>query len=128
MTVGLAWSKFSFPSFVKCLQSLPNIHTLEIGRLDGFDPTPLKNALKGVRLPQVKTLILPPSAYPLLQHYHGVEDVVCVVKYQNMSPDGFLRSLTSNRDSKVKRLAIPLDMWANPSRECLALYNSHCEG
>ena len=117
MTVDLVWSKSTFHPFVRCIQSLPNLQTLEIGWVDDFVTTPLKHALRGVKLPQIKTLILPPSAYPLLQHCHDVEDVVCVAGYQTISPGGLLRSLTSNRDSKVKRLAIPLIMWANPSRK-----------
>ena len=115
MTVGLAWSRSNFPPFVRCLQSLPNLHTLEIGRADNFSPTPLKSALKGVKLPQIRTLILPPFAYPLLQHCSEVEDVVCVVNFQTVSSDEFLGSLASNQDSKVMRLAIPLVMWTNPS-------------
>ena len=31
--------------------------------------------------------------------------------------DAILGSLASNRDSKIKRLAIPLVSWANPSRK-----------
>ena len=113
MTVhlGLGWST-SFP-FVKCLKSLPNLHTLEIGWVEYSVTTLLKDALKGVKLPQIKTLILPPPAHPLLQHCCNVEDVVCVVGCETKSSDGFLRSLTSKRDSKVKRLAIPLVLWPN---------------
>ena len=74
----------------------------------------------GVELPQVKTLILPLAAYPLLQHCPNIEDVVCVAEYgSNTSSDGVLGSLASNQDSKVKRLAIPLVSWGNPSRKRL---------
>ena len=102
------------PSFVKCLESLPNLHTLEIW---GTTTPSLKKTLKGIKLPQIKTLIIPPTAHPLLRHCHNVEDVVCVVKDNSMAPDSFLGSLASNRDSKVKRLAIPLDLWTDPSRK-----------
>ena len=106
-----------FPPFVKCLQSLPHLRTLEMGWVDALVTAPLKSALKGVKLPQIRTLILPPAAYPLLRHCRDVEDVVCVVRCQTTFPDGLLRSLASNRNSKVKRLAIPLVMWPNPSRK-----------
>ena len=43
---------------------------------------------------------------------------MCVVGCENVPPSkGFLRSLASNRNSKVKRLAIPLVLWPNPSRK-----------
>ena len=79
MTVYLAWNESSIPLFVKCLESLQNLHTLEIGRTTDFSPTLLEDALTGVTLPQIKTLVMPPIVHPLLQHCHDVEDVVCVV-------------------------------------------------
>ena len=117
MTVDLAWSSSSFLPFVKCLQSLPNLHTLEIGRVENFATTLLEKSLKGIKLLQIKTLILPLAAHPLVQHCRDVEDVVCVVEHPKLSPDGFLGSLASSRDSKIKRLAIPLVLWPNPSRK-----------
>jgi hypothetical protein len=111
--------KSTVPSFVKCLESLPNLHTLEIPFADERITDQLANALKLIKLPQIKTLIIPPATHPLLRHCHGVEDLVCVVRYARPSTpsDGILSSLASNRDSKVKRLAIPLVSWANPSRK-----------
>ena len=117
MTVDLAGNASTFPPFVRCLQSLPNLHTLEIGRVDYFDTIALGNALKDVKLPQIKTLILPPTAHPLLQHCRNVEDVVCAARDGTASSNEVLRSLASTQDSKVKRLAIPLVMWANLSRK-----------
>ena len=116
MTVHLPYQRnepFSH-LFFKCLQSLPNLHTLEVALAEGAEntaTTPLKKALRRVKLPQVKTLIIPPAAHPLLQHCCGVEDIVCMNMYKTRSPDGFLRSLAPNRDSKIKRLAIPLTLW-----------------
>lgn len=117
MTVDLAWNRSGFPTFVECLQALPNLHTLEIDRVDNFAANPLEEALTGVKLPQIKTLILPPTAHPLLQHCRYVEELVCMVRYQTASPDEFLKSLASKRDSRVARLAIPLVTWADPSRK-----------
>ena len=117
MTVDITWNWSCFSPFVKCLQSLPNLHTLEIGWVDNFATTQLKYTLMSVELPQIKTLFLPSAAYPLLQHCCNVEDVVCVARDRDTSPDGFLRSLPSKRDSKVKQLAIPLVGWDDPSRK-----------
>ena len=115
--MNLPWDNSVFPPFVRCLGSLPNLHTLGMGRMDDFNTTSLKDALGGVKLPQIKSLVLPPPAHPLLRHCRDVEDVVCIVRYKTTSPNGFLRSLESNDRSKVKRLAIPLVIWANPSRK-----------
>jgi len=117
MTVDLSWKDSTIPLFVRCLESLPNLHTLEILRAGGPATSPLKDALRRVKLPQIKTLILPPAAHPLLRHCSGVEDVVCVVRYGTISSDEFLGSFESNQESKVKRLVIPLVLWVNPSRK-----------
>ena len=98
MAVHLTRDESTFPPFVKCLKSLSNLHTLEVGWADDFITTPLENALKGVKLPQIKALILFPTAHPLLQHCRNVEDVACVLGYQNKSPDVFLQSLASIQD------------------------------
>jgi len=111
------WNHFAFPEFIQCLGSLPNLHTLEIARAHSRITTPLANALKRVNLPQIKTLILPPAAHPLLRHCHNVEDVVYVVGDEIIPSDEFLMSLASNLDSKVKRLVIPLILWGDPSRK-----------
>ena len=118
MTIYLAQTRFTFPSFVKCLESLPNLHTLLIACVEDSITTPLKKALRGVKLPQIKTLFLPPAAHPLLKHCPNVEEVFCTFyRYENVPSDGFLRSLASNRKSKVKRLAIPLVLWPSASRK-----------
>jgi len=104
--------------FVRCLSFFPNLHTLEIGSLDyGPHPILLKKALGSIKLPQIKTLVIPVSAHPLLKHCRNVEDVVWVVAGSPITSDEFLRSLTSNRGSTVKRLTIPLVLPGNPSRK-----------
>ena len=102
--------------FVKFLESLPNLHTLEICG-DQFMTTSLKKSLKRVKLPQIKTLILPPNAHPILRHCRNVEDVVYMVRDRTWPSNEFLESLVSNQNSKIKRLAIPLILWPNPSRK-----------
>jgi hypothetical protein len=113
------WSDSAVPLFVKCLESLPNLHTLEVPWGNTHITGPLVHALNCIALPQIKTLIIPPAAYPLLRHCHNVEDFVCVVRHApTPTPsNGILSSLASNRDLKIKRLAIPLVSWANPSRK-----------
>ena len=105
--------------FIKCLESLPNLHTLEMGWMDDSITAPLGKALKGVELPQIKALLIPRPAYPLLQHCRDVEEVVCIYVTEDKHPssDVFLESLASNPNSKVKQLAIPLGPRPNPSRE-----------
>ena len=117
MRVHLPGDESAFPSFIKCLKSLPNLHTLEIGRIAGFSSTSLQRTLQGIKLPQIKTLILPPAAYPLLQPCWNVEDVACVVGYHEILFDMFFRSLASNRYLRVKRLVIPLVLRDDTSRK-----------
>ena len=116
LTLNLTQGKPTFPPFVKCLKSLPNLHTLKIGWMASFETLPLENALDGVELPQIKTLILPPAAHPLLQHCCDVEDVVCMIRYETAASYGFIKSFESIRDSKIKRLAIPLFTWIHLPR------------
>ena len=113
----LPWYGVNYYPFITCLESLPNLHTLEIKWTNQCIAPPLNNALENVKLPQIKNLILPPVAHPLLRHCCNVEDVACVVRYETIPPEGFLGSLASNPDSKIERLAIPLVLWADPSRK-----------
>ena len=105
------------PLFVKCLWSLPNLHTLEVSWGNMRITGPLEKAPEHIELPRINSLVIPPATHPLLRHCHGVEDLVRVVRYPPTSTlsDGILSSLGSNRDSKVKRLAISLVSWANLS-------------
>ena len=117
--MSVSWAWLTSPPFAKCLESFPNLHTLLIGCVGDWIATPTQDVLKGVELPQIKTLILPPAVHPLLQHCPNVEEVFCAFyRYDEILPsDGFLKSLASNRESKVKRLAIPLVLWPNASRK-----------
>jgi len=117
MTVGFLWHG-AVPMFVKCLESLPNLHTLEIGMLNYHPRTSnLRNAIKDVKFPQIKALILPPTAHPFLKHCPNVEDVDWVMRDRTMTSDEFLGSVASIRGSNVKRLAIPLIVPGSPSRK-----------
>ena len=90
---------------------------LEIAWVGSVITASLKKVLKRVKLLRIKTLILPPTPHPLLRHCHNVEDIVCVVGGGAIISDVFLGSIESNRDSKIKRLAIPLTLRPSPSRK-----------
>ena len=117
MTMRSIWD-VAVPMFITCLESLPNLHTLEIGFVDYYPRAPLlENVLKGVKLPQITTLILPPAAHPLLRCCPNVEDVDWVIGDETVTSDEFLGSLASIRRSRIKRLAIPLISQGYPSRK-----------
>ena len=113
------WNNTTFPKFIKCLQSLLNLHTLETGHREvDYYPTPLlRNVVGHVELPQIKVLILSPTAYPLLGQCRNAEDVVYVSMGGATLFDEFCESLVSNQDSRVKRLTIPVISCDNPSRK-----------
>ena len=69
------------------------------------------------KLPQIKTLIIPESAYPLLKHRPNVEDVVWAIIDKPITSDKFLRALPPSFRSKVKRLTIPLVLPCNQCRK-----------
>ena len=117
MTLAFSQPWSIFDSFVKCLESLPNLHTLEIRQMDNPSTISLQSALEGAKLPHIKSLTLPPAAYPLLQHCHNVEDVTWVTGYHEESSDQLLRYLVSNQHPRVKRLVVPLVMRGDPSRK-----------
>jgi len=125
MTLSSLWNVAKFPLFVKCLKSLPNLHTLAIGWSDNYITNSLQNALKRCKFPQIKALILPPSAHPLLKHCRNAEDVDCVVsdlRIPSKKLHGFLGSI---RGSKVKRLAIPLVSYCDASSKSSATLRHH---
>ena len=112
---------------VRCLSLLQNLHTLEIGSsYYGFDTTLLEKALGRMILPQMKTLIMPESAHPLLKHCPNVEDVVWVIEARfRVTSDEFLESLTSNSNSKVERLTVPLILPDDSSRKQSSALSCH---
>ena len=117
MTVRYLWYEV-VPTFFKCIKSLPNLHTLEIGMVNYFPrPGDFRGAIKRVTLLQIKSLILPPNAHPLVKHCPSVEDVDWVVRDCIMASNDFPRCLESIRGSKIKRLGIPLILPGDPSRK-----------
>jgi len=103
MTLDLPLYGPTFLLFAECLESLPNLHTLEVVQGDGGMTTPLKNAFKRVKLPQIGALMLPVAAYPLLKRCGNVEDVTLRRNGASVPSKKFIGALASIRSSKVKR-------------------------
>jgi len=108
MTLDSLWQVAEFPLFVECLESLPNLHTLAIGWSDDYITDSLKDVLKRRKFPQIKALILPPSAYPLLKSCCNAKDVDCVVGDRPIYFKKLPEFLASIQGSNVKQLATPL--------------------
>ncbi|KAG9082246.1 hypothetical protein FS749_007007 [Ceratobasidium sp. UAMH 11750] len=65
------------PPFVKLLQSLPNVHTLEVSHTHSAMTTALKEAFKGSSFPSIRTVIMPTCAHEVLRCCPGIRDVTC---------------------------------------------------
>lgn len=89
-------------TFVRCLAVLPNLHTLEVISMGTHYSKHLRNALSGVELPQIRTLILPSMAHSLLRHCPNVDDLTCTP----FRPDeDFVESLARGQQ-KLRRFAV----------------------
>lgn len=104
MTVDLACDGTDtiFDTFVKCVTVLPNLHTLEVISMGTHYSEPLCRALDGIKLPQIKTLILPSMAHCLLRHCPNVDDLTCTPFRPN---ENFIRSLIVGQQ-KLRRFAV----------------------
>lgn len=94
--------------FAECLTALPNLHTLEISSMwedeiaQSF-ATALGERKPKLQLQQVQTLILPPSAHPLLRYCPNVEDLTCCT----MKPDiGFVGSLAAGGPDRITKFSV----------------------
>jgi len=67
------------PAFANCLQSLPNLHTLELCHVHQEMTTKLKQAFEGKKIPSIRTVVLPTTAHHILRSCPNVEDVTCNV-------------------------------------------------
>ena len=66
------------PACVQAIEALPNLHTLQIVRMDHKMSTLLKNALKGHTFPQIRTISLPSRAHHILRRCPEVRKVICI--------------------------------------------------
>lgn len=65
------------PAFVKCLEHLPNLHTLQFLHVHSQMTTMLKTHFEGHTFPQVRTIILPSCAHNILRSCPELTSVTC---------------------------------------------------
>ena len=104
MTIDLACdgTEGIFNTFISCLAALPNLHTLEVISMGTHYSDPLREALIGVKIPQIRTLILPSMAHYLLRHCPNVDDLTCTPFRPN---EEFIQSLIAGKQ-KLRRFAV----------------------
>lgn len=66
------------PPFVKLLQSLPNLHTIQVPHAHSAITGALKGAFEGSSFPSVRTVIMPTCAHEILRCCPGTRDVTCI--------------------------------------------------
>ncbi|KAG9090901.1 hypothetical protein FRC07_011987, partial [Ceratobasidium sp. 392] len=59
------------------LQSLPNVHTIQIPHAHSAMTTALKDAFKGSSFPSVRTVVMPNCAHEILRCCPEVESITC---------------------------------------------------
>jgi hypothetical protein len=64
-------------TFANCLQSLPNLHTLQIASVNGNLATAIKTAFNGRRFLKIHTITLPVIAHHILRSCPQVRNVAC---------------------------------------------------
>jgi len=65
------------PPFIRCLESLPNLHTLQLVHVHSEMTTTLKEAFEGHTFPRIRNVILPSCAHNILRCCPEVRQVVC---------------------------------------------------
>lgn len=66
------------PALIQALNSLPNLHTLQITGVHRKMSTALKTAFDGHVFPQIRTVILPSEAHNILRCCPETRKVVCI--------------------------------------------------
>ncbi|KIM83338.1 hypothetical protein PILCRDRAFT_819586 [Piloderma croceum F 1598] len=93
----------ALPAFAKCLQSLPNLHTLQIAGVYGQIATAIKTVFKGYCFSKIRTVILPPIAHHILGSCPQITDITCTGYLENY----FIRTI-ARRCKMVEALDIPI--------------------
>jgi hypothetical protein len=88
------------PACSRAIEALPNLHTLQIIRMDYQMSTLLKNALKGYIFPQVRTISLPTRAHHILRCCPEVRKVICITRMDSKT----LVSAIAKRCKKVEEV------------------------
>lgn len=87
------------PSFARCLEALPNAHTLQVLRAHTQMTTHLKNAFEGRSFPAIQTVILPSHAHNILRCCKEARVVIC-----NFGDGSKLISAIAKECKNVERL------------------------
>jgi len=88
------------PAFADCLQSLPNLHTLELCHVHQGMTTKVKRAFEGVAIPSIRTVVLPTIAHHILRSCPNVEDVTC-----NVGDGSQIFGTIASKCPKVERIS-----------------------
>ena len=73
------------PAWVRAIEALPNLHTLQIVRTAHKMSTLLKNSFKGHIFPQIRTISLPTYAHHILRCCPEVRKVICINQLDSRS-------------------------------------------
>jgi hypothetical protein len=103
----------ALPAFAKCLQSLPNLHTLQIAGVYGQIATAIKTIFKGYRFSKIRTVILPPMAHHILGSCPQITDITCIGYHENY----FIRTI-ARRCKMVEAVDITIYSSDTLDREC----------
>jgi hypothetical protein len=98
-------------TFAQCLQSLPNVHTLQISGVIGQLATAIKTAFKGHRFLQIRTVIIPAIAHHILSSCPQVKDITCIGR-----PKEFFISTIAKKCKQVE--ALNMMVYINYTIEC----------
>lgn len=88
------------PAFADCVQSLPNLHTLELCHVHQSMTMKLKRAFEGKTMPTIRTVVLPTVAHHILRSCPNVEDVTC-----NAEDGSQILGTIATRCPKVERIS-----------------------
>ncbi|KAJ8086316.1 hypothetical protein PM082_005139 [Marasmius tenuissimus] len=69
--------KTVLPAFARCIEALPNLHTLQVVHAHTQITSFIKNGFEGFSFPQIRTVIIPPQAHNLLLCCPEVRRIVC---------------------------------------------------
>jgi len=104
------------PAFANCLQSLPNLHTLELRHVNQEMTMKIKKAFEGVTIPSIRTVVLPTVAHNILRSCPNVEDVICIVGDSSQ-----ILGTIASKCPKVERIShtssssTALKRWSSPN-------------
>jgi hypothetical protein len=87
------------PAFARCLDILPNLHTLQILRAHTQMTSHLKQAFEGRSFPSIRTVILPTHAHEVMRCCKEATTVIC-----NYGDGSQIATAIAKGNKKVERL------------------------